>query len=75
MSRLPAPGEFVAWRNPQLVKTRSWTDTFGEGPFVVVSVVDHSAENLPAGIIVLTKQGEQEISEAFLTLASSSVGA
>ena len=47
-------------------------DAYGPGPFEVVRVVDHNDRELPAGLILRTQVGEQEVSEIWLTLVDES---
>lgn len=70
MPRLPEPGEWVRWRNPRHAHSQWWDESYGPGPFKVVRVVDHSAEDLPAGVLMETRLGVREVNEVWLALVS-----
>jgi len=46
---LPRPGQKAGWRDLQRAQALGWADVYGTGPFEVVGVVDHAAENIPPG--------------------------
>jgi hypothetical protein len=64
----PQSGEWVRWRDSRHARALKlgWADALGEGPFEVVSVVDRSDQDLPAGLILRTPLGDREISEVWL---------
>lgn len=68
MSRLPQTGQHVRWRNPEQLRWTGWVDAFGAGPFEVVGLVDHSAQDIPAGLLLRTRRGEREINQVWLEL-------
>jgi hypothetical protein len=47
MPRLPRPGEWVRWRSLEHARTQWWDESHGPGPFEVVRVVDHTADDVP----------------------------
>jgi hypothetical protein len=71
MPRLPQPGEWVRWRDPEPARSQWWDESYGPGPFEVVGVVDHTADDLPHGIVLKTRLGEREVNEVWLALVST----
>lgn len=69
MPRLPRPGQRVRWRHPERLRWSGWPEVFGQGPFEVVGLVDHTAEEIPHGVVLKTSRGEREINEVWLELA------
>jgi hypothetical protein len=69
MTHLPQPGQRVRWRNPDHVRWLGWEEAFGHGPFEVVGLIDHAAQDIPSGVVLRTRSGEREINEVWLELA------
>lgn len=68
MTSLPRPGQRVRWRDPRHVHLLGWPEAFGDGPFEVLAVVDHRAQDIPSGLLLRTRRGEREINEVWLEL-------
>jgi hypothetical protein len=69
---LPRPGNLVGWRDTQHAQAHGWVDAYGPGPFEVVGVVDHGEQGLPAGLVLKTRLGEQEVNAVWLVPADQS---
>lgn len=66
---MPRPGSLVRWRDLRHVHILGWDECYGLGPFEVVRMVDHSADEIPPGVVLRTKLGEREINSVWLTIA------
>lgn len=65
---LPQPGDRVCWRDIRHAQCLGWDKSYGPGPFEVVRIVDHTAQEIPPGIVVNTRLGEREINSVWLVL-------
>jgi CheY-like chemotaxis protein len=63
----PRPGQQVRWRDAWHAHALGWLYSYGPGPFEVVGVVGHAG--LPAGLLIKTDLGVQEVNEVWLGVA------
>jgi hypothetical protein len=69
LPKLPQPGQYVKWRNPQQARAWGWESALGPGPFEVVATAFNRDATRATGIILRTLLGEREVSEVWLELA------
>ena len=74
MPSLPRRGQRVRWRDARHVHLLGWSEAYGDGPFEVLGVVDHRAQDIPNGLVLHTRRGEREINEVWLELVEERRG-
>lgn len=74
MRELAWRGCLVRWRDPRHAQCLGWDEWYGPGPFEVVRVVDHTAEDLPPGLVLKTRLGEREVNSVWFVPAGEQAG-